>query len=432
MEASAEQPAPQPPHPHPGDHCIHDGDFVVLKREDVFKAVQVQRRKKVTFEKQWFYLDNAIGHSYGSTFEVSNGGSLQLKKKKEEPTSETKEAGTDNRNIVDDGKSQKLTQDDIKALKDKGIKGEEIVQQLIENSTTFRDKTEFAQDKYIKKKKKKYEAIVTILKPSTRILSIMYYAREPGKINHMRYDTLAQMLTLGNIRAGNKMIVMETCSGLVLGAMMERMGGFGSIIQLYPGDGPVRAATACFGFPKSFLHGLYEFPLNKVNSLLNGTFSAEMLSSEPKASTPVEESNGEHGEKQISEQADEDCAAEAPESNPEEQRATETAPQENKEPKEKGSKRDYEKQRRQEEQRKRHLEAAALLGERNADGLIVASRLHPTPLLLSLLGFVAPSRPFVVYCQYKEPLLECYTKLRERGGVINLRLSETWLRNYQR
>lgn len=90
--------------------------------------------------------------------------------------------------------------------------------------------------------------------------------------------------------------------------------------------------------------------------------------------------------------------------------------------------------------------------------LIVASKFHPTPLLLSLLEFVAPSRPFVVYCQYKEvnqevtsavtvqagaillgnpslffsqPLLECYTKLRERGGVINLKLSETWLRNYQ-
>lgn len=91
--------------------------------------------------------------------------------------------------------------------------------------------------------------------------------------------------------------------------------------------------------------------------------------------------------------------------------------------------------------------------------LIVASKFHPTPLLLSLLEFVAPSRPFVVYCQYKEvnqvcyfscyssslrlfacityylgffkPLLECYAKLRERGGVINLKLSETWLRNYQ-
>ncbi|XP_006162891.1 tRNA (adenine(58)-N(1))-methyltransferase non-catalytic subunit TRM6 isoform X1 [Tupaia chinensis] len=430
MEGSGDQPSPQPA--HPGDHRIRDGDYVVLKREDVFKAVQVQRRKKVTFEKQWFYLDNVIGHSYGTTFEVTSGGSLQpKKKKKEEPTSETKEAGIDNRNIIDDGKSQKLTQDDIKALKDKGIKGEEIVQQLIENSTTFRDKTEFAQDKYIKKKKKKYEAIITIVKPSTRILSIMYYAREPGKINHMRYDTLAQMLTLGNIRAGNKMIVMETCAGLVLGAMMERMGGFGSIIQLYPGGGPVRAATACFGFPKSFLSGLYEFPLNKVDSLLNGTFSAEMLSSEPKDSASVEESNGALEEKQTSEQENEDSMAEAPE----EQEHMEIVSQdpEYKEPKEKGSKKDYiqEKQRRQEEQRKRHLEAAALLSERNADGLIVASRFHPTPLLLSLLDFVAPSRPFVAYCQYKEPLLECYTKLRERGGVINLRLSETWLRNYQ-
>lgn len=43
--------------------------------------------------------------------------------------------------------------------------------------------------------------------------------------SHLRYDTLAQMLTLGNIHAGNKMIVMETCAGLVLGAVMERMGG---------------------------------------------------------------------------------------------------------------------------------------------------------------------------------------------------------------
>ena len=42
---------------------------------------------KVTVEKQWFYLDNIIGHSYGTTFEVTNGGSLQPKKKKEEPTS---------------------------------------------------------------------------------------------------------------------------------------------------------------------------------------------------------------------------------------------------------------------------------------------------------------------------------------------------------
>ncbi|NWR73928.1 TRM6 methyltransferase, partial [Centropus unirufus] len=420
--------------------------------------------RKIIFEKQWFYLDNAIGHIYGTTFEVTSGGNLQPKQEVEETTTETKEAGTDNRNIVDDGKSQKLTHDDIKALKDKGIKGQEIVQQLIENSTTFRDKTEFAQDKYIKKKKKKYEAVITIVKPSTRILSTMYYAREPGKINHLRYDTLAQMLTLGNIRAGSKMIVMETCAGLVLGAVMERMGGYGSIIQMYPGGGPVRAATSCFGFPKPFFDNLHEFPLSKVGSLLSGTFSTETLPSEPEDNSLVEEeSNGLTAGKQASlQETEEDSTTETSmEINETEEQETMDINAEDvefKENKEKANVRIFiVRERKQRERRKKLIEAAALLREKNADGLIVASKFHPTPLLLTLLEFVAPSRPFVVYCLYKEvsriccfrfyslsltlfccvtclffkPLLECYTKLRERGGVINLKLSETWLRNYQ-
>lgn len=47
--------------------------------------------------------------------------------------------------------------------------------------------------------------------------------------------------------------------------------------------------------------------------------------------------------------------------------------------------------------------------------LIVASRFHPTPLLLSLLDFVAPSRPFVVYCQYKEVIK---TETERRGVLV--------------
>jgi hypothetical protein len=37
---------------------------------------------------------------------------------------DAKEAGTDNRNILDDGKSQKLTRDDIETLKEQGLKGQ--------------------------------------------------------------------------------------------------------------------------------------------------------------------------------------------------------------------------------------------------------------------------------------------------------------------
>lgn len=40
---------------------------------------------------------------------------------------EAKEAGQDNRHIVDDGKSQKLTRDDIESLKEQGMKGQVCV-----------------------------------------------------------------------------------------------------------------------------------------------------------------------------------------------------------------------------------------------------------------------------------------------------------------
>uniref|UniRef100_H3B9Z7 tRNA (adenine(58)-N(1))-methyltransferase non-catalytic subunit TRM6 n=1 Tax=Latimeria chalumnae TaxID=7897 RepID=H3B9Z7_LATCH len=417
---------------------MKEGDFVVLKREDVFKAVQLLKKRKIFFEKQWFYLDNAIGHHYGTTFEVSSGGALQPKKPvSSESTNEATEAGIDNRNIIDDGKSQKLTRDDIEALKEQGKKGQEIVQHLIENSTTFRDKTEFAQEKYIKKKKKKYEASIKIVKPSARILAAMYHAREPSKICHLRYDTLAQMLTLGNIHAGSKVIVVETCAGLVLGAVMERMGGLGSVIQLYPGGGPLRAATDNFGFPASFSSSLYEFPLNKINSLRSGTFSMESSLSEQKETDLEAEENNEATKKANTTQEEEDSVTLTEEISESSENAmgVDTERPENAECKEKTSKKEKlhaeEKKRKQEERRKRQIEAAVLLQKKNADGLIIASRFHPCPLLLSLLGFVASSRPFVVYCQYKEPLVECYTKLRDRGGVINLRLSETWLRHYQ-
>ncbi|XP_061899563.1 tRNA (adenine(58)-N(1))-methyltransferase non-catalytic subunit TRM6 isoform X2 [Entelurus aequoreus] len=268
-------------------HTINEGDHVVLKRGDIFKAVQLQSRKKVVFEKQWFFIDNAVGHLYNTSFEILPGGNLQLPTKKDTQSSnDAKEAGMDNRNIVDDGKSQKLTRDDIETLKEKGLKGQEIIQQLIDNSSTFRDKTEYAQDKYIKKKKKKYESTVTILKPTCRILALMYHGREPGKICHLRYDTLAQMLTLANIHAGSKVLVFETCAGLVLGAVMERMGGYGSVIQMYPGGGPVRAGVESFGFPAHFHDTLHDFPICHVNALLAGTLDTSAKDPSTEATQP--------------------------------------------------------------------------------------------------------------------------------------------------
>ncbi|XP_051866599.1 tRNA (adenine(58)-N(1))-methyltransferase non-catalytic subunit TRM6 [Pristis pectinata] len=416
----------------PSLDTVCEGHHVVLKRDDVFKAVQVHRKRKIIFEKQWFYLDNAIGHKYGTTFEVSIGGALQPRKAKSEEIEEPNEAGVDNRNIIDDGKSQRLSRDDIEALKGQGLKGQDIVQRLIENSTTFRDKTEFSQEKYIKKKKKKYEAFITILKPTARIMAMMYHCREPGKICHLRYDTLAQMLAFGNIHAGCKVIVVETCAGLVLGSVMERLGGYGSVVHMYPGSMPIRAAMENFGFPKSFYDHLYDFPINKLNSLLSGKFSAENETLQNQTKVEL----GEGNRSPLSTQQGDGvlCAKTVMDNNQAGETEAKDVACEDTENKETNADRKSnveERKSKQEDRLKKLQAAAAVLQERNADGLIIASRLYPSPLLLSLLEFVAPSRPFVIYCQYKEPLLTCYADLRERGGVINLRLSETWLRGYQ-
>ncbi|XP_043075963.1 tRNA (adenine(58)-N(1))-methyltransferase non-catalytic subunit TRM6 [Puntigrus tetrazona] len=401
------------------------GDYVVLKRGDVFKSVQIENKKKVIFEKQWFFLDNAVGQLYGAMFEIEAGGSLKLKAAKHSGDSlDSKEAGQDNRHIVDDGRSQKLTRDDIETLKEQGLKGQEIVQQLIDNSTTFKDKTEFAQEKYIKKKKKKYESDITILKPSTRLLAMMYHGREPGKICHLRYDTLAQILTLGNIHACSKIIVFETCAGLVLGSVMERMGGYGSVIQMYPGGGPTRAGMESSGFPSHFHKTLHDFPLCKVNALLAGTLDL----SEKDADT---EANCSGNRSESSQETS--CVSKEKNSEPQSMEVS-VDPQEEIKRAERERLREQraqEKKVKMEEKRKKLASAAALLEGRNADGLVIASRFHPCPVLMGLLKFIAPSRPFVVYCQYREPLIECYTKLREQGGVINLRLTDSWLRHYQ-
>ncbi|CAK6962661.1 tRNA (adenine(58)-N(1))-methyltransferase non-catalytic subunit TRM6 [Scomber scombrus] len=410
------------------EYRIKEGDYVVLKRGDIYKAVQIQTRKKVIFEKQWFFLDNAVGHLYSTTFEIVSGGTLQPQARKStDSSSDAKEAGTDNRNILDDGKSQKLTRDDIETLKEQGLKGQEIIQQLIDNSSTFRDKTEYAQDKYIKKKKKKYENTVTILKPSCRILAMMYHGREPGKICHLRYDTLSQMLTLANIHAGSKVLVFETCAGLVLGSVMDRMGGYGSVIQMYPGGGPVRAGVESFGFPAHFHNMLHDFPICHVNALLAGTLDTtakDISSSDSKQSDVAAE------EEQTQPEAKQQDSPE--EQSMETNTGTDDGQDQEKEEKERRKEaKAQEKKVKLEEKRKKLAAAAALLEGRNADGLVIASRFHPCPVLMSLLKFLSPSRPFVVYSQYKEPLIECYTKLREQGGTVNLRLTDTWLRHYQ-
>ncbi len=52
---------------------------------------------------------------------------------------------------------------------------------------------------------------------------VKYYG--VSEFSCLRMDTLAQLLTYANVRAGSRLLVVESCLGLVVGALMERMGG---------------------------------------------------------------------------------------------------------------------------------------------------------------------------------------------------------------
>lgn len=65
-------------------------------------------------------------------------------------------SGDDNSELVDNSESQKLSKEDIEKMKSEGKDCGEIVEQLAENSQSFKQKTKFSQDKFITKKAKKY------------------------------------------------------------------------------------------------------------------------------------------------------------------------------------------------------------------------------------------------------------------------------------
>lgn len=57
------------------------------------------------------------------------------------------ESGIDNRNIVDDGESQKLGSEEILKLREDVGDSKKIIGTLVENSTSFNSKTVYSQEK---------------------------------------------------------------------------------------------------------------------------------------------------------------------------------------------------------------------------------------------------------------------------------------------
>lgn len=88
-------------------------------------------------------------------------------------------------------------------------------------------------------------------------------------------------------------------------------------------------------------------------------------------------------------------------------------------------------QAKRDERDRRRDEAVKFLLAGPHDSLVVAIKLHPCELVLRMLSFLGDGRPFVVYSQFLQPLVELYDALRKRTASCSLNITESWLRNYQ-
>ncbi|KAI8805919.1 Gcd10p family-domain-containing protein [Cladochytrium replicatum] len=287
----------------------------------------------------------------------------------------TADENANNRELIDTRDAQKLSHVDIEQLKKESLKGEmssqSVIKSLISNSATFESKTEFSKAKYIKKKEKKFSKGFVPLRMSARVLCEYYAMYKPFKTREMRVDTLSQLLSYGNVRAGSKLLVVDDCGGLVVGAMLERMGGFGTI-------GWVHEHTSS---PSLDLIQQLNFPREQLDMIV------------PMAWGELDSFEGD--EEMWDQELDEE--------------------------------RIRRRQKRGDKiQRKREVFAP-----RDFDGLICASRFDPSTVLDALYPFLAGGRPAVVYHAYREPLLTSFMYMRKSPHFVNASITESWLREYQ-
>ncbi|GBG87373.1 hypothetical protein CBR_g45432 [Chara braunii] len=251
-------------------HLIREGQTVILDINGDKQSFAVAKAStKVRIGKTMCSLGPLVGAPFGSVFEIHSGpsGRPTLQRVRQEDLrrsdcgggwqSTAEGAGAeigengqqegscvrdvsmkDNRSLVDNNTAQGLSSQDIDRMKQEGVSGRDIVDALVASSKSFQSKTEFSQEKYRRKKQKKYAPRVVLCRPSARSVCEAYFSKSPYKIGFLRMDTLGMLLSLGNVGAYAEVLVIETCGGLVTGAAAERLGGYGKVCSAYRGERP--------------------------------------------------------------------------------------------------------------------------------------------------------------------------------------------------
>ncbi|GFY86239.1 eukaryotic initiation factor 3 gamma subunit family protein [Actinidia rufa] len=257
---------------------VNDGDRLVFARLTPASTLAIGNKKCA--------LQPLIGCPFGSLFQVENGKEGPYLSRVLPTTTEVsgdnvqekvycqiKDESKDNRALVDNNTAQSLTGEDIDSMRRQGATGDEIVQALIANSATFEKKTSFSQEKYRLKKQKKYAPKVLLRRPFTR--------------RYLRVDTLALLLSMGNVSPHSDVLVVDMVGGILTGAVAERLGGTGFVCNTYLGVTPYPIdIVRMFNFSSETCRRIVRCSLTDLCSSHNGT-SVQICQTEEEEKSPL-------------------------------------------------------------------------------------------------------------------------------------------------
>ncbi|KIK70641.1 hypothetical protein GYMLUDRAFT_65858 [Collybiopsis luxurians FD-317 M1] len=324
-----------------------------------------------------FHANELIGQPYGFSYEMVD---KKLKLLPVRTLEEVEDTDATNELINDGVFVQPLTIDEIQALKQSGVHASEIIRKQIEQHANYSLKTEYSKDKYKKRKEAKYSRSFTTIEPTIYHVCDYWFNKDQNRIRDIRPDTLAQMLTMANIQPGGRYIAVDDASGLVVAAILERMGGSGSLITICDTDSPpAYPVMANMNFPPVMVQSI-------LKSLNWATSEPDYVPVHAPADVPADEIRSERQKTRL---------------------------------------------------KKRQVAYDILENTREDlfsggfDALVVASQYELSGILDRLAPYLAGSASIVVHSPHAQVMIDLQNKLRNTPGYLGPNLTEGWLRRYQ-
>ncbi|KAI9057742.1 Gcd10p-domain-containing protein [Trametes sanguinea] len=324
-----------------------------------------------------FYGNELVGQPFGLTYEIID---KKLKVLPPRPMQEVEDTEATNELINDGQFVQPLTVDEIEALKKAGLHASEIIKKQIEQHANYSLKTEYSKEKYKKRKEMKYSKSFSVIEPTMHNVCEYWFNKDQNRLRDIRPDTLAQMMSLANIRPGGRYLAVDDASGVVVSAILDRLGGQGRLLTICDIESPP-------AYPVMVQMNFRKEAVAPVLSSLNWATADEEY-------TPIIAST---------------------------------------EPPAGKFKSDGQRAR----LNKRKVASDALMQTREDlfagefEGLIIATEYDPYSIIEKLYPYLAGSASIVVHSPQVQVVANLQNQLRDLPGYLGPSVTEGWLRQYQ-